>query len=460
MICRAPDGSVSCTGANTGQQLSWDNEGRLEGWQNAPTSPTSSAAYLYDGEGHRVEQQTSSGGTTTTTVYIGDLESIAVTGGTTTTTTYYYAAGQRIALAVNGTLSYLASDLLGSASVALNSTGIPTASQLYAPYGGARYQNGVMPTDYGFTGQRADSATGLDYYGARYYDPTLGQFTSADTVMDGLNRYGYVGGNPVNRTDPSGHRLVPETEPGETGGEPPGEIGDVGDVGDVGEGGEGSTGTAAVPPLTVEEGETQITFDGDTVTVTEADGTTTTMSRADWEAQQEWQEGPGDVTLDEAGSEHYSQLSANNPPQEPNETPTTTPEPPNTPNNPPEPPNTPSTGGANPGTGSSSSGPNFVVTPNGDAITIPEGAQGPTAVINNDGLQTGDAYVNGQGGPGLSNQTMSVRIMYPKTYGKGVLQPGGYAVYINGMGQKINPITGRTIPGGDIWAHFPINLVP
>jgi hypothetical protein len=65
------------------------------------------------------------------------------------------AAGQRIALAVNGTLSYLASDLLGSASVALDGTGsgLPTASQLYAPYGGVRYANGTMPTDYDFTGQ-------------------------------------------------------------------------------------------------------------------------------------------------------------------------------------------------------------------------------------------------------------------------------------------------------------------
>ena len=28
-----------------------------------------------------------------------------------------------------------------------------TASQLYAPYGGMRYQSGAMPTDYGFTGR-------------------------------------------------------------------------------------------------------------------------------------------------------------------------------------------------------------------------------------------------------------------------------------------------------------------
>jgi RHS repeat-associated protein len=88
---------------------------------------------------------------------------------------------------------------------ALDRTGVVTASRLYAPYGASRYSSGSFPTSVGYTGQRADASTGLDYYGARYYDPALGQFTSADTVMDGLNRYGYVGGNPTSATDPSGH---------------------------------------------------------------------------------------------------------------------------------------------------------------------------------------------------------------------------------------------------------------
>ncbi len=62
-----------------------------------------------------------------------------------------------------------------------------------------------MPGTYGFTGQRADTSTGLDYYQARYYDPLAGQFTSADSQAAGLNRYGYVKGNPTTMTDPSGH---------------------------------------------------------------------------------------------------------------------------------------------------------------------------------------------------------------------------------------------------------------
>ncbi|CAG1006605.1 hypothetical protein ANRL4_03645 [Anaerolineae bacterium] len=41
------------------------------------------------------------------------------------------------------------------------------------------------------------------YLRARYYVPQLGAFPSLDPVEEG-NRYGYVGGNVVNRVDPSG----------------------------------------------------------------------------------------------------------------------------------------------------------------------------------------------------------------------------------------------------------------
>ncbi len=117
--------------------------------------------------------------------------------------------GENTATTASG-ISYLADDGLGSVTEALNQTGTATGSVLYGPYGGVRYTNGTMPTSKGFTGQYSDASTGLDYYGARYYDPALGQFISADTVADGtngLNRYGYVKGNPETATDPTGHRL-------------------------------------------------------------------------------------------------------------------------------------------------------------------------------------------------------------------------------------------------------------
>jgi RHS repeat-associated protein len=62
-----------------------------------------------------------------------------------------------------------------------------------------------------YTGQQYDSLTGDYYLRARYYDPGMGRFSSRDTWAYDyrnpveLNRYGYTGGNPVNRSDPSGH---------------------------------------------------------------------------------------------------------------------------------------------------------------------------------------------------------------------------------------------------------------
>jgi RHS repeat-associated protein len=215
MTCRAPSSGVTCSGTQSGAQLNFNNEGELSNWQNTPGNPTGTAAFLYDGQGNRVAQQSTQSGTSTTTVYVGNLEEDSTTGTTTTKTTYYYANGSRIAMAVNGAFSYLASDGLGSANVTLKGSGNSTASLLYAPYGSTRYSSGSMPTDYGFTGQHADSNTGFDYYNARYYDSTAGQFASPDAVLPGggfdvwgLSPYTYVEGNPLIRTDPTGNVMV------------------------------------------------------------------------------------------------------------------------------------------------------------------------------------------------------------------------------------------------------------
>ena len=50
----------------------------------------------------------------------------------------------------------------------------------YYPYGSTR--SGSVPTDKKFTGQRLDG-TGLYFYNARYYDPAIGRFISADPVV-------------------------------------------------------------------------------------------------------------------------------------------------------------------------------------------------------------------------------------------------------------------------------------
>ena len=49
------------------------------------------------------------------------------------------------------------------------------------------------------------------YYGSRWYDPTIGHFTQADTIIPNdhdpasYDRFAYVNNNPVNGNDPTGH---------------------------------------------------------------------------------------------------------------------------------------------------------------------------------------------------------------------------------------------------------------
>ena len=60
-------------------------------------------------------------------------------------------------------------------------------------------------TPFQYTGQENDG-TGLYYYRARYYNPVWGRFISSDPIGfgGGMNTYAYVGGDPVNFTDPTG----------------------------------------------------------------------------------------------------------------------------------------------------------------------------------------------------------------------------------------------------------------
>lgn len=65
-------------------------------------------------------------------------------------------------------------------------------------------------TTRGFTGQEMMDSTCLINFNARIYDPSLGRFMSADPTAETvynlqiLNRFSYVGNNPLSLTDPSG----------------------------------------------------------------------------------------------------------------------------------------------------------------------------------------------------------------------------------------------------------------
>jgi RHS repeat-associated protein len=82
--------------------------------------------------------------------------------------------------------------------------------QTFDPFGNVLAQTGSGQSVFGFTGEQTDPA-GLVFLRARYYDPGVGRFLTADSVVPdplrsgGWNRYAYVGNNPTNYIDPSGH---------------------------------------------------------------------------------------------------------------------------------------------------------------------------------------------------------------------------------------------------------------
>lgn len=60
--------------------------------------------------------------------------------------------------------------------------------------------------DMRFPGQRYDSATGMSYNYFRDYDSSTGRYVQSDPIglNGGPSTFGYVGGNPLRRTDPTG----------------------------------------------------------------------------------------------------------------------------------------------------------------------------------------------------------------------------------------------------------------
>ncbi len=109
-----------------------------------------------------------------------------------------------------GVLTYMLSDHLGSTSLMTNASGAVISETRYTAWGEVRYQAGTTSTGYTYTGQYSNTADfGLMYYNARWYDPALGRFAQADTIVpagvQGYDRYAYVNNNPVRYTDPSGH---------------------------------------------------------------------------------------------------------------------------------------------------------------------------------------------------------------------------------------------------------------
>jgi len=92
-------------------------------------------------------------------------------------------------------------DRMGNNRVTINQEG-EVSNFKSLPYGQV-IQGGIKK---GFVNKQMENGSGLYYFGARFYDPDLGRFTSVDPVAEN-EPYSYVANNPMMYTDPTGMYL-------------------------------------------------------------------------------------------------------------------------------------------------------------------------------------------------------------------------------------------------------------
>jgi RHS repeat-associated protein len=114
---------------------------------------------------------------------------------------------------------YYLFDSLGTVAGLADENGARVGGGLYTyePYGkplADPVTSTGNPNPWRFAAGYYDRAAGLYKFGTRYYDPSVGRWTQADTnagdITDPLspNRYVYVEDNPANAMDPSGTSLL------------------------------------------------------------------------------------------------------------------------------------------------------------------------------------------------------------------------------------------------------------
>jgi RHS repeat-associated protein len=131
-------------------------------------------------------------------------------------TTYTSFLGRVVREDRGGTVRDYGQDTLGSTAALYDEAGTKTDELHYWPYGEVRSHTGSSATPLTFVGTLGyfmDAASRY-YVRARSYRADLGRWTTVDPLWPGESAYGYAGGNPTTRTDPSGMGAVQPDDPG------------------------------------------------------------------------------------------------------------------------------------------------------------------------------------------------------------------------------------------------------
>ena len=192
----------------------------------AATAATASVSYAYDASGNRIKKATTSGATS----YLMDsnqaypqvaLESSTTTGASPSTQSTAYVWGNQLIRQTRGSAASLypaadaANDLfplqghLNTSLGAVDANGNLVEQTAGDAYGNLAQQTGLKQS-HPYTGEYWDQDSQLLYLRARWYDPKVGRFVSADPFEGkqrnprSLNRYVYAHSDPVHGKDPSG----------------------------------------------------------------------------------------------------------------------------------------------------------------------------------------------------------------------------------------------------------------
>lgn len=128
---------------------------------------------------------------------------------------HIYLGDKKIATTDNQELYFNVDDHLNSPTIVTDQSGEVVETNDYDDYGNIVHSQSAIDNSYKFTGKELDAATGLQYFGQRYYDSNVSHFTSIDPLLisdpytllsdpQKLNSYSHVYNNPIKYTDPTG----------------------------------------------------------------------------------------------------------------------------------------------------------------------------------------------------------------------------------------------------------------
>ncbi|XHR95954.1 RHS repeat-associated core domain-containing protein [Mucilaginibacter sp. UC70_90] len=176
----------------------------------------STVVYVYSAGGNKLRKLYTAGGITTTTEYDNGIE---YDNSTTNVAFIQTEEGRARHSGTSYTYEYDLKDHLGNTRVTLtpdpNDPTQQTAKILqendYYAFGyGIQSMQGIVASpknEYLYNHKELQEETGLYDYGARFYDPVIGRWTSVDPLAEISRRfspYNYVENNPIRMIDPDG----------------------------------------------------------------------------------------------------------------------------------------------------------------------------------------------------------------------------------------------------------------